>query len=558
MRKNKLLLLYSSLGSLAVLAAAAYSEHFLQEWRVQQSQARALMSPDVADGFATQLRQVVVPSLRKADRCVSCHVGMAAGETGVPGNSVYGPHPKVVHDVAVFGCTVCHSGQGFATTKDDAHGEVHFWPEPMIPRKYAFAGCGACHSHLAVPESGALARGLTLFERHDCFACHRVDKKGGTLRPGGSGGSEGPDLSLVGATGFATNWHAAHMEHAKGATAGPWATAFKPVAEQDRHEIETFLASRVGAPDLIAGKALFNTLGCRGCHKVGGVGGDDGPDLTHEGQKDPALLPFAQVEGPRTLEQWFKEHFRAPATVVTGSTMPQLGLSESQIDLLTGYLFSLRKSPFPEELWPRDRLRAERLADREFASDGATLYGTFCAACHGPSGEGMRYPGMTAFPAVANRDFLAVASDSFMAATIQKGRVGRRMAAWGPGGGGLQNTDIDKLVGHLRHLGGGVAAEADTKPPHWVRGDTGRGRALFASACASCHGAAGEGGEGPALANPNLLETATDTYLFETVRRGRSGTSMLGFEKGSTTQRALSPGEMEDIVTFIRTWGRKS
>ncbi len=49
-----------------------------------------------------------------------------------------------------------------------------------------------------------------------------------------------------------------------------------------------------------------------------------------------------------------------------------------------------------------DRVRAEKLSEREFATDGATLYGTFCAACHGQGGEGMRYPGMAPFPAIGN------------------------------------------------------------------------------------------------------------------------------------------------------------
>jgi hypothetical protein len=81
-----------------------------------------------------QLRQVVNPQLGVADRCVSCHVAMAPGEQGVRGANM-APHPPVVHDPAEFGCTVCHGGQGQATEKADAHGDVHFWPEPMLPTR---------------------------------------------------------------------------------------------------------------------------------------------------------------------------------------------------------------------------------------------------------------------------------------------------------------------------------------------------------------------------------------------------------------------------------------
>lgn len=86
-------------------------------------------------------------------------------------------------------------------------------------------------------------------------------------------------------------------------------------------------------------------------------------------------------------------HFCNPARVVPGSQMPALGLSREQIDLLVLSMLALRRSDVPEGYWPQHRLRAERLGQREFATDGATLYGTFCAACHGQHGEGRRYPG---------------------------------------------------------------------------------------------------------------------------------------------------------------------
>ncbi|HEU5322152.1 MAG TPA: c-type cytochrome, partial [Methylomirabilota bacterium] len=265
-------------------------------------------------------------------------------------------------------------------------------------------------------------------------------------------------------------------------------------------------------------------------------------------------LPFSGVTGPRTLERWFQEHFRAPARVVAGSLMPELGLGEGQIEQLTFYLFSLRHGPFPEKLWPKDRIRAERFGEREFASDGPTLYGTYCAACHGPSGEGMRFPGTTAFPAIANPDFLALATDDFLRATIMRGRPGRRMPAWGEKEGGLRAAEIDAVVAHVRRLGGGVPAEPDPKPARWARGDAALGARLWGDACASCHGARGEGGEGPALDNRVLLDAASDTYLFETVRRGRRGTAMAAFSAASPARRTLEDDEIEAIVTHMRGW----
>ncbi len=552
-RANKLLLLCTSLATLALLIYAADLEGRRRDWRRLQHEYKALLPPDQVAAFPVQLRQLFVPSLHAADRCVSCHVGMATGETALAEPRLFRAHPKVVHDPADYGCVVCHAGQGRATEQADAHGEVEHWPQPMLPLRYAYAGCGSCHTHLKVPNVDAVARGRGLIERNDCLACHALDGRGGTLRPGATEMIVAPDLSRAGGAGYATDWYERHLRRRDAAAGGAWKHSVGEIAASDRSAIEAFLDTRVGAGGLSEAKALFHSLGCRGCHKVAGVGGDDGPDLTHIGERDPGRINFAAVPGEHSLANWLGAHFRAPSIVVPGSRMPELGLSDEQVDRLTFYMLSLRRSDQPERYWPLDRVRAERLHQREFATDGATLFGTFCAACHGPRGEGMRYPGMTAFPAIGNPDFLAIASDRFLTETIRHGRAGRRMPAWGDNDGGLRADEIDAVVGYLRSLGA-AAAPSDAEPARWLHADVEAGRSLFADACASCHGKNGEGGEGPALHNPVLQRSATDTYLVETIRRGRRGTSMPTFSAAAATHATLSNQEIESIVAFIRTW----
>jgi cytochrome c oxidase cbb3-type subunit 3 len=234
--------------------------------------------------------------------------------------------------------------------------------------------------------------------------------------------------------------------------------------------------------------------------------------------------------------------------------MPELGLSQREIELLTHYMLSLRRSEEHAPHWPRDRVSAERFGQREFATDGATLYGTFCAACHGAGGEGMRFAGMTPFPAIASPDFLAIASDDFLRRTIAHGRPGRRMPAWSEGSGGLRPDEIDGLIAHLRALGGDTRFEGDPRPARWAQGDARLGAELHAAQCALCHGPRGEGGEGLALANPAFLASASDTYLFESIARGRSGTTMPAFARASPLRPTLSAGEIEALVSFLRTW----
>jgi cytochrome c oxidase cbb3-type subunit 3 len=220
-------------------------------------------------------------------------------------------------------------------------------------------------------------------------------------------------------------------------------------------------------------------------------------------------------------------------------------------------MLSLRRSNFPEAYWPADRIRAQRFGEREFATDGATLFGTFCSACHGAKGEGMRYPGSLPFPANGQPDFLAVASDEFLTQTILHGRPGRRMPAWGEHEGGLRPEEISALVAHLRQLSGVSAPAPDRRGPRWVKADPKIGEQSYARLCAGCHGKQGEGIEAPALNNKVLLETATDTYLVETIGRGRRGTAMPAFREPALTHPALAEGQIEAIVAFIRQWESK-
>ena len=545
--RNKWLLLASSVGVLALLVVAALRENVWLEWR----QMQAAVSVDGAP-VPVMLRQIVNPTLRVSDRCVSCHVSMAPGEQGATGPGM-AAHPPVVHDPAEFGCTVCHGGQGRATSKADAHGTVAFWPEPMLPLRSTQAGCGTCHATSGVPVRAVLDRWAATFERLDCRACHRVDGRGGTIRPDG-GGMEGPDLSRVGLAGFDRDWYQAHTTRAAAQPSGPWRTSWGPVAEADRAEIERYLQTRVAFPLVVEAKATFFSSGCLGCHKVSGVGGDDGPDLTRAGEKDPGLADFAAVPGAKTLDNWFDQHVRTPASVVAGSQMPSLRLTDDDVGDLTLFTLSLRRRDVAGSYLPRDRMRVARLGEREFADDGATLFGAFCAGCHGRDGLGLRAAGVATFPSVANPDFLAVAPDALVAETIRRGRPGRRMRAWGDGSAGLREADVPVLVAHLRDMAK-TPAPVDPRPARWVSGNAAEGARLFERTCAGCHGAKGEGADAPALNNKVLLGAATDTFFVETIARGRRGTGMAAFAEPSPAHPTLTRAEIASIVTFIRSWG---
>ncbi|MGB9604958.1 MAG: hypothetical protein ACPL88_03655, partial [Bryobacteraceae bacterium] len=265
MARNKYLLLVSSLGVLGLLMAAIVREHWLREWRRIQRRALSAEGP-----LAVQLRQIVNPGLGRADRCVSCHLRSAPGETPLASERVLAPHSPLPYDPGEFGCTICHGGQGQATDQADAHGDVPFWPEPMLPVWFSEAGCGTCHSLPGVPQAQALAEARLTFERLDCLACHRMDGRGGTLRPDGFG-QEGPDLSQVALKGYDRQWYPKHLVQAREAAGGAWKT-FREISQEDLRRLQLYLDTRMGAPRLVEGQALFYSAGCLGCHKVSGVG----------------------------------------------------------------------------------------------------------------------------------------------------------------------------------------------------------------------------------------------------------------------------------------------
>jgi cytochrome c oxidase cbb3-type subunit 3 len=543
MNKNKTLLLVSSIGVFVMLAAAAIDENFLKSWRRIQGEGR-----NDTGAIPVQLRQVVNPGLRTADRCVTCHVTMGPGEEGVTGGALFKKHPPVVHDPAQYGCTVCHAGQGLATEKADAHGDVHFWPEPMIPANMAEAGCGTCHAAPGIPARAQFHEAQAAFERIDCRACHRVDGRGGTIRPDG-GGMEGPDLSGAGVRGWDTGWHEKHVARAARETSAAWKN-FTAVSAEDQALVARYLGTRFGTPRLVEAKATFFSYGCLGCHRVSGVGGDEGPDLTRAGQKDPGQVDFTHVPERHGIGNWIAEHFRAPGAVVAGSKMPPVSASEHDIRQLTMFVLSLRRRELPATFLPKDSVEVARFGKREFASDGATIFGAFCAGCHGFDGLG-RTTGDEVFPSIAHPEFQKLVTDRFLTETIARGRPGRRMPGWEKDGG-LRPEEIAAVVAHLRSMAG---VPARTEEDSWKSaGDAKAGASLFAASCSGCHGDKGQGGKGPALANGPFLKVASDGYLRDTIAKGRPESVMPAFSEPSPVHRTLAPADIESLVAFIRSW----
>ena len=137
----------------------------------------------------TEIRQIIIPELQLIDRCTTCHAGVKNPDfkdTEVP----YKYHSPILlnHKLNKYGCSTCHGGQGLATTKQAAHGNVSYWHKPVFKGDYVQSSCGKCHFETYVDGAPLLAVGKRLYELYGCINCHKIYKEGGAA---------GPDLTKV-------------------------------------------------------------------------------------------------------------------------------------------------------------------------------------------------------------------------------------------------------------------------------------------------------------------------------------------------------------------------
>jgi mono/diheme cytochrome c family protein len=515
-----------SLVFVAVLAFAPVRPYF-SEWRSVQHEYNRLARQAGQSPVAVEVKQIWRPALGATDRCVTCHLGMGAAAP-LAGQRLFEAHPPVPHDPREFGCTICHGGQGRATTREAAHGFVSHWDEHILDRQHLAAGCGTCHDEFPVAPRAALARGARLVESLDCLSCHRVE---------GRGRGSAADLTYAGLTGYRADWHADHLARHRAATTEPWTSSYGAVEDPDLAAIDSYLRTRVGAPRIVEARALALERGCLGCHKVGGRGGDEGPALDAVGRKPIGDLDFTHVEGERTLMNYTRAHLVDPSRVVPGSLMPAQTYTDEELDLLTSWVLFLRRRELPAQFLPKERLRRTVLSEPPPPLDGATAYGAYCAGCHGPDGGGRNFGNLdTRFPSIGRAGFLDVATDAFIERTLATGRPGRRMPALAASGGSLTPEETRGIIRYLRTLA--------PPPPSFeevtsAASDPDAGARAYRADCATCHG---ESGEGTPLGSPLTAADSTlaPRALYDAIARGVPGTAMPGYsDRDATTLRGL-------------------
>ena len=191
---------------------------------------------------------------------------------------------------------------------------------------------------------------------------------------------------------------------------------------------------------------------------------------------------------------------------------------------------------------------ADTALDPDKVKEGEKVFNTNCIFCH--QADAIGKPGVA--PSLTNPEFLKYASDRFLFGTIRDGRPGTPMPPFKH----LGDEGIKAIIAFLRShqkepsLGDQVDQEPESK------GDPRLGKIWFHDICASCHGPEGNGyeagGSGTAIGKIGFLSKASDGFIRETIRHGRSNTRMRPFT-GPDGLANLTDREIDDIIAYLRT-----
>ena len=522
----------SAVTLLAVFAWAPMKE-LLQPWRATQARYNAAAVEVDLDPRPIQVHQIWLPAAEKADRCGTCHLG-AAGEPAVESTPLFASHPPIVHTPERFGCTYCHSGQGWATHKEDAHGEGGGWPHPIFERERTQAGCGTCHSGLELPLPETVEEAPDLVAEYGCLKCHDQE------------GRDGSALAGIGLRGIPSDWVARH----RGLTLPDEDTEALAGADDDELEsLDSWLTTLVGAPHLARGKMVFQQMGCLGCHRRGRVGGDVGPDLSRVGEKDARDIGGERADS-RTLPEWLTSHLLAPQELAADSRMPPLDREELEreedLDDLVTYLLSMRQDDLPPSLTPADRARKLYGLSRDFPTSGRGLYVVFCGACHGFYATGNELETLDLLaPMIGTRGYLATVTPRYLRSSILRGRRGRFMPAWGPEDGGLTTQEVERIVDYLVSKGFRVKSLEQVSGA----GDPARGREVYERRCIACHVQDNPGEKSPRfgrdLLAPGELAQFSERVLYGAIMHG-------WVEEGMPSFAFLKRSDLRDLLALLR------
>jgi cytochrome c551/c552 len=283
---------------------------------------------------------------------MTCHVGVNNPKmTDVP--EPFKVHPDFTqHNFNVIGCTVCHEGQGSATTVHAAHVmhdlEGRFgpydaqhigWERPLLPLEYVQASCQKCHNVMEGPIPGAdhLNAGWQLAQEKGCKTCHYIVD---------SGAKQAPELSFVGtkffnAEGYSDAYHDVRFGYLKESLRCPQANVNEKAKENCRAELAAASAQAPAAPSL-SGEELAQKYQCVSCHNLTAPVPGVGPSLYDIGKRqDEAYIRESILEPDKVIAEGFPGGAMKP--MLTGAGLyKDVQENPGILDTLVTYLAGLK------------------------------------------------------------------------------------------------------------------------------------------------------------------------------------------------------------------------
>jgi mono/diheme cytochrome c family protein len=327
----------------------------------------------------------------------------------------------------------------------------------------------------------------------------------------------------------------------------------------ERNALLNFLA----APD---GQRLF-TLNCSGCHGIGVAFAGDEAELRQmisDGGQHLEMPAWRKTLSEADLNE-LVNYVSDPASAPNGAVLfgqhcstchrafvPTVPDRETAFKVITTGGPHLTMPAWGSVLTPE---QLEALAHYALTAGqgsgvarGAQLYSENCADCHGPVGEGGPNPSRAddVIAPIGSAEYLGTRDDGTLRSIITSGQPNFGMSPFGAASGGpLSDEDIDAIVAFLRSWEANPPVEL---PPEVKAGQTAlTGVQVFAAVCSRCHGANGEGGLGPALADPQVQGKYDDQGLFDTISLGHEATAMLPWGD------ILTQEQIEQLVRYIRS-----
>ncbi len=376
-------------GTLAIVLvlclAVVPAKDYFRQWRRYQAGYQKLVrqrgdAATLQRRFQPGLQQIWLPELGVTDRCTTCHVAMKESSLADVTTQPYRPHPPIPHSLSEFGCSMCHRGQGAATTVEAAHSSTLAWEQPVLPARYFESSCGQCHQNLLI-GTPQLNLGRKLLTQYGCVSCHIVKAPGGA-RMVSTG--EPPPLTHIAAK-TSREWIYAWLKDPLAYSSNSTMPKFK-LSDADAADISAFLMSQSTTPEAFAatsnaalpvpadateGASVYGESFCASCHAVQNaaglmVGGDVGPELTRIGSK--------------VKPEWMTQWLRDPKSYAPHTEMPRYRYTDRQLGLLAGFL----EAKTDTDLLAKVHL--EPATKEQIAHGKARVNELGCASCHDING----------------------------------------------------------------------------------------------------------------------------------------------------------------------------